>query len=432
MAGVNSGFPTSAMAEGLREQGAERALAEALAGGVAFLRHRVAGLEHRESSDWDLAVKDAAAAGEVAEASFGCPLLRVERRYVTQRYFDWGQLDFLPCFEWNGIEYLDPVRFWDGVRPGDDGLPRPRVAHDAFVAWMTGLLWGGKHGRRYEDLLKRALEEDAEEFEACLREAFGAASGEALMRRVKHGRYEGLDDEAGSLRRALLGRNLGRAPMTTLRRVLRHWVCELRHHVKPPFPWIALLGPDGSGKSSVIAGLMAKFRAGRIGVLPVHWRPTVRRKSGSAPVVTDPHGREPRGFLLSIAKTGLLVLRWQAALAWPLRHVRAKHSVLLCDRYFDDLTVDPRRYRFGAAAGWARAMFRVLPRPDRVLFLLGPAETIHGRKQEVPMDELRRQLAAYRELAGRLGPRALVLDAGLPLEEVVEQAWAGLWAGGPR
>ena len=339
---------------GLRADGAERALADALGENIAFLRHRVDGLEHRESSDWDLAVRDAAGAGRKVEAAFGWPLLTVARRYVTQRYFEWGQVDFLPCFEWNGFEYLEAARFWNSVRTGSDGLPRPRLAHDAFIAWMTGLLWGGKHGTRYESLLKRAVAEDGEEFHSCLERAFGGDRAGALVRRVTEENFEGLEQQAGMLRRTLARRCLARSPRATCRRVTEHWACELRHHLKPPFPWIAVLGPDGSGKSSVIAGMTGKFRASRIGVLPVHWRPVLRRRpeAGPAPVVTDPHGREPRGFLLSIAKTLLLVLRWTAALAWPVRHVRAKHSALLCDRYFDDLTVDPRRYRYGASVGW--------------------------------------------------------------------------------
>jgi thymidylate kinase len=413
---------------GLRADGAERGLAEALRGNIAFLRHRIDGLEHRESSDWDLAVREPAAAGEVVEARFGRPLLTVARRYVTQRYFAWGQVDFLPCFEWNGCEYLDPGRFWACVQPGGDGLPRPRLAHDAFIAWMTGLLWGGKHGVRYEGLLKRALAEDGKEFAACLAHAFGTGRAEALVRRVVDGNFEGLDRVARSLRRVFAGRCLARAPLATIDRVARHWACEFVHHVRPPFPWIALLGPDGSGKSSVIAGLRGRLKPTRIGVREAHWGPRPRGE-GEAPgaPVTEPHGREPRGVPLSIVKTAWLCLRWWGARVGAVGHFRAKRSLLLSDRYFDDLLVDPRRYRYGAHPAWARAMFRFLPRPDRVIVLVAPAATIHGRKQEVPLEELERQLAAYRELARELGPRAVVLDAALPVEEVIEQAWARIW-----
>ncbi len=332
-------------------------------------------------------------------------------------------MDFLPCFEWNGFEYLDSGRFWACVQAGSDGLPRPRLAHDAYIAWMTGLLWGGKHGRRYEGLLKRAVAEDGKEFRACLDRAFGRARAEALVQRVTEGNFHGLEAEAGLLRRALAWRCLKRSPLATFSRVARHWACELRLHLKPPFPWIAVLGPDGSGKSSVIAGLREQFKATRIGVMEAHWGPRPR-KEGEAPgaPVIDPQGRPPRGTILSIGKTGWLCLRWCFALSGPLRHARAKRAMLLSDRYFDDLLVDPRRYRYGASLCWARWMFGFLPRPDRVILLLAPAAVILARKQEVSPEELARQLDSYQDLARRLGTRAAVLDAAKPLPDVVRDA----------
>src|SRR5690606_9284852 len=114
----------------------------------------------------------------------------------------------------------------------------------------------------------------------------------------------------------------------------------------------------------------------------------------------------------------------------PVGHARSKRAILLSDRYFDDLLVDPRRYRYGAPISWARAMFRALPRPDRVLLLLGDAEAIHARKREVTLEELGRQLGAYRDLAASLGPRAVVIDATRPLEEVREAAWTAAFPSG--
>jgi thymidylate kinase len=67
----------------------------------------------------------------------------------------------------------------------------------------------------------------------------------------------------------------------------------------------------------------------------------------------------------------------------------------------------------------ARWLFRFLPQPDFTLFLLTDAETILARKEEVPKNELERQLRAYRSLATSLGDKGVVIDVGKPAEEVV-------------
>jgi glycosyltransferase involved in cell wall biosynthesis len=200
---------------------------------------------------------------------------------------------------------------------------------------------------------------------------------------------------------------------------------ELGHHVNPPFPWIAFLGPDGSGKSSVINGVKERLAARRLGFDVIHWKPQVLRKAPDVPggMVTDPHGKPQRGLAFSVLKMGFLVLEWGLAWPWMLRHLRAKNRILVSDRYYNDLIADPRRYRFGAPTAWARAAFGILPKPHRVIVLAGDAAQIHARKQEVTLEELERQLAAYRNLAAEIGGEAQVLDCCQPLEQVVDQAY---------
>jgi glycosyltransferase involved in cell wall biosynthesis len=398
--------------------------------GIALLRHRVAGVARDAGSDWDLAVADPRAAAEVAEDRFGPPDVRIERQYVSQRFYSWGQLDFLPVFEWNGIEYLAPERFWGGITRSGDGLPRPRLAHDAVIAWLTGLLWGARYNPRYDALIAAALRDDGDELSACLEAAFGRAWAAEMMDFARAGRAGEGAAHATSLRRALWWNALRRAPGETLWNQARHWWTELTHHVRPPFPWIAFLGPDGSGKSSVIQGVAELLEARRLHVDVVHWRPQVLRRSEEVPggVVTDPHGKSPRGLVVSAMKLGLLALEWWAAWPWQLRHPRAKSRLLFSDRYYDDLLVDPRRYRYGAPLSWARAGFRFLPSPHRVIILAGDPATIHARKQEVTLAEMERQIAAYRALAASLGPRAVVLDACQPLAAVIAAAYSEVLA----
>ena len=389
-----------------------------------WLRHERAGLTRSQDSDWDCVVFDTAAAGRVMEAEAGPPDVRIERQYVVQRYYPWGQVDFLPVFEWNGIEYLDQKRFWSRVQRCDDGLLRPCLAHDAFICWMTQVLWGARYREKYDGFLAAAWCGDRDEFRHCLQSAFGKSWAEYLGGMLDRGEPGRAAAEAGSLRWALGWRGLRRSPGETLWRQVRHWWTELMLHRKAPYPWVAILGPDGSGKSTVVEGLTNGLADRRLKVKMLHWRPQLLWKAASVPggIVTDPHAKEPRGVLVSAVKLFMLGAEWWLAHLGKLLHFRAKDRMVVSDRYYGDLLIDQRRYRYGAPLCWARLAFKLYPKPERVIFLLADAATIHARKKEVTLEELERQLRVYGEYADSLGDQAMVIDASRPLCEVIEAA----------
>ena len=134
----------------------------------------------------------------------------------------------------------------------------------------------------------------------------------------------------------------------------------------------------------------------------------------------DPHAGRPYAAYISIIKLAYLWLDYVLGYWLVLVHDLAKDGMVIFDRYYDDLLVDPRRYRYGGPMWLARLVSHLIPRPHLAILFDAPPNVIHTRKQEVDLDETVRQCNEYKALVRRL-PAAEVIDASRPLDLVMEQ-----------
>ena len=187
-------------------------------------------------------------------------------------------------------------------------------------------------------------------------------------------------------------------------------------------PFIVILGCDGSGKSTVIERIVAKLEGKGQHVVTGHWRPSfggVSEKSLAA--AEDPHGQKPRSVVGSLAKLVWISVSWWCGWLTGLR-ASARKGVLIFDRCYLDLFVDPIRYRYGGPEWIARIWCTLLPKPDVVLFLDADEDTLLARKQEVERVVLSHLRKKYIDLMGSM-PNGFVIDATRPVEEVVAETW---------
>lgn len=199
---------------------------------------------------------------------------------------------------------------------------------------------------------------------------------------------------------------------------LRRWLHRWRH---PTGLVIAVLGADGSGKSAVIEQLRSDWAPAFRQLRYRHLRPRLfSRAAANCSTVSDPHGRAARGALTSSVKLVWFVLDYLLGYGLRIRPWLARSTLVIFDRYFDDLYLDPQRYRFGAPVRWVWRAAQWLPRPQRWLVLDADVAALQARKQEVSAAGSARQQAAYRAFCSQ--ERDCVrIDANPPLPQVRAQ-----------
>jgi thymidylate kinase len=218
-----------------------------------------------------------------------------------------------------------------------------------------------------------------------------------------------------------LRRRLHRAVPRSFRGLLGEVRRRAARVLQPTGLVVTFLGPDGCGKSTVIErmleDLVPVFR--RTGYF--HLRPRAFSSSGAVPIVVKhPHALPARGVAASLAKLAYFFFDYLVGYAlrvWP--HVVCS-TLVAFDRYYHDLLVDPRRYRYGGPMALARWIAGCVPAPDLWILLDAPPAVLQARKNEVTFEESERQRSVYRTLVKRRW-NAFVVDASQETGRVVAE-----------
>lgn len=250
---------------------------------------------------------------------------------------------------------------------------------------------------------------------AC--ETFGGENGPLVITAIADQRLQSmLPALRGQLRRNSLRRN----PWSFVRyhgaeklRLINRWI-------HPTGLFLIALGPDGVGKSTLLASVVDNLRPAFRGVYFFHYRATFSKKPGVP--VENPHAREPRGPVLSAARALLLVFQFWVSYLAIVRPKLGRSGLVVFDRYFHDLLVDQRRYRYSGPKWLLRLLLKLIPTKDVLLLVLDADEAvIHARKQEVSLEQLRTLRNGYNQLAVNTKCASLIRTDN-SVEDAVAQA----------
>jgi thymidylate kinase len=185
---------------------------------------------------------------------------------------------------------------------------------------------------------------------------------------------------------------------------------------------IVMLGPDGTGKSTMRAHLLRElaplFRQTR----SYHFRPRVIGRIGPGRPIKQPHSMKARGKIASVLYLFTIFADYWLGYLLHIRSLLANSSLVVLDRYFHDILIDPVRYRYGGPMWLVRGLQFLVP-PRDVLFLVLDADEkiIFARKRELAFEELARQRKAYVAWA-RQQPNSLVVRTDRSIEQSAADA----------
>lgn len=202
---------------------------------------------------------------------------------------------------------------------------------------------------------------------------------------------------------------LGRQARNRVLRKLNRWINAQR----PRSITVALLAPDGAGKSTLAAAIRHSF------YFPVRsiYMGLYQQGTGRSTLLRLPPG-------LSFA--GRLIRQWSRYLT--ARYHQARGRLVIFDRYTYDTLLPPRAH-LGRLRRWRRWLLaHACPAPDLVLMLDAPGEVLYARKGEHSVAFLEQQRRSYLKLQPDL-PQMVIIDAARDAEQVRREALSLIWRG---
>lgn len=352
-----------------------------------------------------------------------------EREYVTSLFIfgiTWGenynaiQLDLSTALNWKGLSYLNVEKVIKEAKPlrsSIDIIIAPYSPHEAIISLFSSYLVGGWIKKKYQPKIRKIFIEYREEITFLLSQIAKYDIVARLVDSVCTDNDDSLFRILPKIRSSIFLSSIFKQPLLTFKSVFRYYVKELLIRYTPMYiKEVCVLGPDGAGKSSVIAGAKKKLLHITKFIQIQHLKPQVFRITISRKYTVNPHGAQPRSALISILK----IIIWSFEY-WIKKvfHGQKSSTLIFWDRYFYDLLVDPKRYRYGGPMGAVHFLSRIVPMPNLVILLDAPAEVLQSRKKEVSYSEAGRQRQAYLNLVGSM-KNGVVIDASQSLTRVIQ------------
>ena len=176
-------------------------------------------------------------------------------------------------------------------------------------------------------------------------------------------------------------------------------------YLKPTGMFLVFVGPDGSGKSTIVSELKKKIKLIGHDTIHFHWRPRLlpnirelfkgERDDGSIKI---PHHYQPKGYISSFLFFLYYYTDFILGYLLKMKMQLYKKKIVIIERYYYDFFVDTLRYRLKVPCFLIKLGQLFIPKPDIIFYLNASVETIYKRKQELSIEEISRQKKALEKL----------------------------------
>ena len=356
---------------------------------------------------------------EVVRCAGGCIELARWGKTSSPRFL---ALDFATAAEVDGLHIMDGAEVLANRQRFKQFWVPPAAME--FGCYLARTIAKGRLDAARTQRLTSLYQQDPKACDAQIMRFWLSPEREQLTAAARSGDWAGVLNRQNDLRLGLRSTLMRRHPLRFALDKLQGLGQRLKRLAQPGGVNIAMLGPDGAGKSSVVdalgPALAAVFSRTVCWGFAVSPGKMLKRKITST---DQPHALPARSLPVSLIRAGFWFLYYTVGYLY-VHLTKARSTLVINDRHFVDILIDQKRYRYGGPLWLLRLIWRVIPKPELIVLLDAPPEVLQMRKQEVAFEVTARQRNEYLSLVKTL-ENGHIVDASQPLQRVIDDT-AGL------
>ena len=283
---------------------------------------------------------------------------------------------------------------------------------------LTRLIYQKRVKDKYKPRIVSLYRQNKQNILYNFKELYGKKFATKILNYLEKEEWEKINNHVEKLRLLILSNNIKKYKIFFLNSLFYLKRITTRF-INLPGLFVSILGPDGSGKSTIIREILDFleniFKEEKVRLF--HWRPYLKYKKPSLKAVSNPHEKAPYNKFLSLLKLILYFFSYNTGYLTQMLPILFINGLVIFDRYYYDILIDPLRYRYRGSSCIAKCVSKLIPRPNIIFFLDIEPDKLIQRKQELTFEEIKRQRKGYINMAGYVS-NAFVIDSSQSVERL--------------